>query len=184
MKIEIKSLKELDLDFKMVKDFLFNQIKKEYGYGYVPNFHEDIINLKETYIDNNKNNFFIAIDKEKNKIIGSIAIRGYDKDFKEFEGMFSYNLTSSIWRLFVDNDYRRLGIGRKLVEKVEIFSKENDYIGIYLHTHKTLKGALDFWTSLKYDILIDTENELKTVHMFKNINNLRNTLNSSSKIPI
>ncbi|MCC7553056.1 MAG: GNAT family N-acetyltransferase [Methanobacteriaceae archaeon] len=184
MKIEIISLKNLKIDTKLVQDFLFKQIKKEYGYGYIANFHQDIIKLKETYLDNNRNNFFIAINLKNNEIIASIAIREYDKNFKEFENLFSRFTTASIWRLFVDEEYRRLGIAKKLVKEVELFSKEKNYSQIYLHTHKTLDGALEFWTSQHYNISIDTENEFKTVHMVKNISTLNTALKYQSKISI
>ena len=51
------------------------------------------------------------------------------------------------------------------------------YDRLYLHTHKDINGALDFWLSQDYDIILDTNNELKTIHMEKNkfklINNLK-----------
>ena len=149
-----------------VEKFLFKMIRKEYGYGYIPKFHRDIKNLDKTYLAHERNNFFLAKDYNDN-IIGTIAIREYDKDFPEFKEVYCKKSTASIWRLFVDEKYRRCGIASKLVRKVENFSKERGYKKLYLHTHKNINGALDFWLSLDYNIRIDTNNSLKTVHMDK-----------------
>lgn len=184
MKIKIISLKDSDKEIQEIQDFIFYQIKNEYGYGYIANFHNDIIKLDKYYLNNKRNNLFLAINLENNDIMGTIAIREYDKNYNEFKKIYSKYSTASIWRLFVDVKYRRLGIGKMLVKKVEEFSKENNYNHIYLHTHKTLNGALEFWLSLNYFITIDTENEFKTVHMDKNISNIDSLLKINYKIPI
>ena len=47
------SIKELENDFNQIDEvqkFLFSQIKREFGYGYIPEYHEDIKNLREYYI--------------------------------------------------------------------------------------------------------------------------------------
>jgi ribosomal protein S18 acetylase RimI-like enzyme len=184
MKIKIINLKEYSEDIGLIQDFLFENIKNEYEYGYIPEYHQDIINLENYYKYPPRNNFFIAKNLENNKIIGTIAIREYDKDFKKFKNIYSKNTTSSIWRLFVNKEYRRYGIGTKLVNTVENFAKEKNYNEIYLHTHKNVKGALDFWKSLNYTITLDTNNELKTVHMIKNISSLCLNSEIKSKISI
>ena len=167
------SIKELGNDLNLISEvqkFLFSQIKKEFGYGYVPEFHKDIKNLNDFYIHPKRNNFFIAMD-ESNNIIATIGIRAYDKDFEEFKGIYSNNRTASIWRLFVDEKYRRYGIASRLFQIAERFAHKNGFGEIYLHTHRTLPGAIDFWTKMGFKITIDTNNELQTVHMDKNIIN-------------
>ena len=54
----------------------------------------------------------------------------------------------------------------------ENFAKENKYRNIYLHTHKNLDGALNFWTKMGFVITLDEGDELETVHMDKNIQKL------------
>lgn len=170
MNISINELGNDSNRINEVQKFLFSQIKKEFGYGYVPEFHHDIKNLKEYYIDPQRNSFFVAFD-ESNRIVATIGIRAYDKSFEEFEGIYSSNRTASIWRLFVDERYRRCGIASTLFNIAEKFAHENSYNEIYLHTHKTLDGAIDFWKKMGFKITIDTNNELQTVHMDKIIIN-------------
>lgn len=183
LKYEIKALENYGEFPSETKKFLFKMIKKEYGYGYIPEYHEDIKNLEEIYLDNKRNNFFIAIDNNEN-IVGTVAIREYDRDFEQFVDIYSKDSTASIWRVFVDVNFRRLGIASALVSKAEKFSRNNYYQKLYLHTHKNVDGALDFWKSLGYNITFDTNNELKTVHMEKSINNVIYDIRNSLKGPI
>jgi GNAT superfamily N-acetyltransferase len=144
-------------------------INDEFGYGYVPEYHQDIQYMESYYIKPEKNNFYVAIDKRTNRIIGSIGIRAYDRDFEIFRDVYNPVTTASIWRVFVDESWRRNGIASALVGLGEDFCREKEYEKIYLHTQKTVKGSLDFWLSKGYQIVKDTENHLKTVHMEKNL---------------
>lgn len=179
MKVIINAL---DNDSKKIKDvqkFLFSQIKNEFGYGYVPEWHEDIVKLDEYYINPVRNNFFVAYIEETGEIIATIGIRAYDKDFPMFRDLYSNETTSSIWRLFVDRRYRRCGLASKMFSIAESFANRLEYQNIYLHTHKTLDGALEFWTKMGFTVSLDSNDELETVHMDKQIHELDITLNPS-----
>lgn len=178
MKVTIKKLIN---DSKMINDvqkFLFGQIKREFGYGYVPEWHQDIVNMESYYINPERNNFFVAYN-ENCEIIATIGIRAYDKDFPEFRNIYSKNTTSSIWRLFVDRKYRRCGLASKMFSVAETFAKESGYESIYLHTHKTLPGAIEYWTKMGFVVILDSNDELETVHMDKKIQGLEINSNSS-----
>lgn len=152
----------------LIKDFLFTQIKREYGYNYVPEYHNDIMNMGNFYINSENSELFYVMNY-KNNIIATIAIRPYDKNFKEFKGIYNNKSTASIWRLFVDYNYRRQGLATKLLQTVEHFCYINNYTEIYLHTHKNLKSGLEFWKTQGFKITWDTNDNLQTVHMIKKI---------------
>ena len=174
-------IKKLINDSKMIHDvqkFLFAQIKKEFGYDYVPEWHQDIVTMVDYYINPEKNNFFIAYS-ENSEIIATIGIRSYDKDFPQFRGIYSGYTTSSIWRLFVLEKYRRCGLASKMVSVAENFAYESGYENIYLHTHKNLPGAIEFWTKMGFIIIFDSNNDLETVHMDKKIQTLEINPHSS-----
>ena len=54
----------------------------------------------------------------------------------------------------------------------ENFANEAGYDKIYLHTHKNLDGALEFWTKMGFVVALDANDELETVHMDKEIQKL------------
>ena len=173
-------IKELDNDsgeIMRIQEFLFSMIKNEFGHGYVPEWHEDIVKMDEYYINPKRNNFFVAYS-ETGEIIATIGIRAYDKDFPEFDYFYSKDATSSIWRLFVDRRYRRCGLASKMFCIAENFANKVGYDNIYLHTHKTLDGAMEFWSKMGFIVVLDTNNELQTVHMDKQIQKLE--INSQS----
>jgi len=178
MNVTIKSLENNPKEIRDVQEFLFNMIKKEFGYGYVPEWHQDIVKLDEYYIAPNRNNFYVAY-LDSGEIIATIGIRSYDKDFPEFRHLYSNESTSSIWRLFVDERCRRCGLASKMFSIAENFANEVNYEDIYLHTHKTLNGALKFWTKMGFVVVLDSNDELETVHMDKKIRGLEINLQAS-----
>lgn len=165
MDIEIREIKDDESEINSVKDFLFNQINLEYHIGPTPRFHYDIFGLTEYYIAPANSNLFVAFDGEK--IVATVAIRPYDKDFEFFKGIYSKEDTASIWRLMVDEKYRRLGIARLLVDFIERFARKEEYNKIYLHTHRYLDAAIPFWKSLGYDVTVEEDDYDETTHMIK-----------------
>ena len=167
MDIVIREINNEFGEINSAKEFLYDQIKKEYGIGPTPEFHFDIEGLEEYYILPERNNFFVAFDGDD--IVATAAIRAYDRDYEFFRGDYCEEDTASIWRLMVDKEYRRNGLARLLVGIMEDFSREEGYTRIYLHTHRYLDAALPFWKSLGYEVTIEENDYDETSHMIKNL---------------
>ena len=165
MDIVIREIENNETEINRVKEFLFDQINKEYHIGPTLKFHYDIFGLEEYYIDSTRNNFFVALDEDK--IVATIGIRAYDRDFEFFRGVYSADGTASIWRLMVDENYRRKGIARLLVNEAENFASDCGYDRIYLHTHRYLESGLPFWKSADYEVTIEEDDYDETTHMVK-----------------
>lgn len=172
MNVIIKELGGDCEEIKNVQNFLFKMIKLEFGYDYVPEWHQDVMNMDEYYINPKRNSFFVAYS-QTGEILATIGIRAYDKDFPHFRHLYSNDVTSSIWRLFVDRRCRRCGLASKMFSIAENFANEKGFENIYLHTHKTLDGAIEFWTKMGFAVALDSEDELETVHMDKQIRELK-----------
>ena len=165
MDFTIKEIKNDDAEIENVKNFLYDQIKKEYGIGPNMKFHYDIESIDQYYINPSCNSFFIAYYNDK--IVATAGIRAYDKDFEFFKGVYFKEDTASIWRLMVDEKFRRNGLARQLVNIMEEFAKKVGYDKIYLHTHRYLDAALPFWKSLGYKITVEEDDYDETTHMVK-----------------
>ena len=148
-----------------VKNFLYCQIMNEYGIGPTPEFHYDIEKIKDYYILPDCNVMFMV--SVNGDIVATGAIRAYDKDYEFFDGQYSKDDTASIWRLMVDEDYRRQGIARKLVNMMEDSARNAGYSKVYLHTHRYLDAAIPFWKSLGYEITLEEDDYDETTHMEK-----------------
>jgi GNAT superfamily N-acetyltransferase len=151
-----------------VKRFLFNIIKQDFGYGYIPEYHWDVVNLEDTYIKPYKNTFFVAFDKSTGELIGTGGLRSYDNKFTFLRHCNPAD-TASLCRVFVSKKWRRMGVASEILHYLESFAMENGYSNMYLHTHRTVSGALDFWLSRNYRVTMDTHNEMGTVHLQKEI---------------
>lgn len=167
MDIQVIQLQPELIDKYNVKDFLFSMIKSCYGLDYVPEFHYDIMDIDKYYLTPKRSNFYIAVDKEKGKLVGTSAIRGYDKDYHIKNKHYTVEKTASIYRMFVDESYRRCKIASHLLFNIERFCREKKYSEIYLHTQKYSCGALPFWLKNNYKITQEVSNERGTIHMEK-----------------
>ena len=161
----IREVENDDDEIRRVKEFLYGQIMNEYGIGPTPKFHYDIEGILDYYILPENNSFFIALNGDK--IVATAAIRAYDVDYDLFNGVYSGDDTASIWRLMVDENYRRHGLARKLVNSMEEFAVNKGYSRIYLHTHRYLDAALPFWKSLGYTVTVEEDDYDETSHMEK-----------------
>lgn len=167
MNIEITELKDELINKYNVEDFLFRMVKESYDLDYVPEYHYDIKDLRKYYIKPQKNNFYIAIDKDIDEIIGTSGIRGYDRKEIIKDRKYSKEDTASLYRVFVEKKYRHNKIASRLIGKIEDFCERNFYSQIYLHTQKDSYGALPFWLSQNFEIIEDTKDEMGTIHMEK-----------------
>ena len=165
MDIEIKEIQNDADEIGAVQKFLYEQIRIVYDIGPTPEFHYDIEGLDEYYVLPKRNCFFAAYDGDK--IVATAGIRAYDRDFEFFRGQYTQENTASIWRLMVDEDYRRNGIARILVKRMEEFAKKEGYKQIYLHTHRYLDSGLPFWKSQGFVITVEEDDYDETSHMIK-----------------
>lgn len=165
MDIEIREINDDESEIRLVQNFLYNQIKKEYGIGPTPKFHYDIDGIRKYYILPERSNFFVALDEDE--IVATAGVRAYDLDFDFFKEAYTKDDTASIWRLMVDKNYRRHGLARNLVAKIENFAYSKSYDKIYLHTHRYLEAGLPFWKSLGYEITVEEDDYDETTHMIK-----------------
>ncbi|WP_455645413.1 GNAT family N-acetyltransferase [Methanosphaera sp.] len=169
MNIEIIELNKELIDEYNVKEFLFHMIKLCYNLDYVPEYHYDIINIEEYYIKPEKNTFYLSIDTDTNTLIGTSAIRAYDKNYNIKNRNYTKETTASLYRVFVNPQYRRCKIATNLLKKIENFCINKNYNEIYLHTQKDSCGALPFWLNNQYMITEKTNDSMGTIHMEKNL---------------
>ena len=61
MDVIIRALSNDSSQIRDVQEFLFKMIKLEFGYDYVPEWHQDIVNMEDYYINPKENNFFAVL---------------------------------------------------------------------------------------------------------------------------
>ncbi|MGL5831073.1 MAG: GNAT family N-acetyltransferase [Candidatus Altimarinota bacterium] len=157
------------------RQFCLEQIKQEYGYDYVPQWHADLDSLLDKvgmYSSVNKGVFLAALIE--NNLVGTIGMR--DLKYKpllweEYSKAIGSKKIASIWRTYTAKEFRGLGIASYLLEKAEKEALKWDYECIYLHTSLNKADSVKFWSKRGYQIFKEDQNADKTIHMLKKLQN-------------
>lgn len=129
----------------------------------------DLEQFREHYLDSADAVFLVAVT-EDNQIVGSIGILPYDGRIEAVNGRYPEQSAAEIVKCYVDSKYRRYGIGSLLVRELENVVAELHYTTLYLHTHRFLPGAVDFWKRQGYVVVVEQDDDWQTVHMDKLLN--------------
>ncbi|MFK3436262.1 GNAT family N-acetyltransferase [Staphylococcus aureus] len=109
--------------------FILSIQKNEFNINIDRNDQPDLENIEHNYL-NSGGQFWLAINNHQN-IVGTIGLIRLD------------NNMSALKKIFVDEGYRNLKIGKKLLDKVIMTCKEQNIDGIYL-------GTIDKFISAQY----------------------------------
>jgi GNAT superfamily N-acetyltransferase len=132
-------------DSDKVKEFISDIIVNEFKFKLEFNtLDSDILEIDKIYNKSNRGCFWVAETvvndndysnteqkQQKQKIIGTTAVR----NLKQFES------TCELKRMYVSNDFRRLGVGQKLLDTAIGFAKSAGYSRMVLDSSKALHAA-------------------------------------------
>ena len=100
MEMEIREIQNDDSEIKSVQDFIFSQIRIEYGIGPTPKFHYDILDMKKYYVIPDRNAFFAAYDEDN--IIEKVESNRSNKSEREKKAL---NIFEKIKEIEEDKNY-------------------------------------------------------------------------------
>lgn len=147
-----------------IASFVLSMMSGLYPQGaYYENPH-DLAFFEEVYIRPANAGFFVAEDAH-GRIIGTAAVRPYDRRFPEVESSIGSGPVCEIVKFYMHPANRRMGVGSRLCAIAEQFAREAGYKESYLHTSLFLPGSFPFWQSRGYiDRYWESE---QIVHMSK-----------------
>lgn len=140
-------------DIEGARKLMFDTFYLVMGYGYVPRWHADVINIRETYLQRPDHALFVAVDDEQ--IVGTAGVRAGGPKSPPCEAWLAerYADAAQLARVYVDPAHRRRGIARALVERACAFIADSHaYDSIYLHTDPAIEGAEPFWRDLAKEV--------------------------------
>ena len=138
--INIRLFQESDSDkvIEFISDITVNEFKFKLEFD---TLDSDILAIDESYNKSNGSCFWVAETvvndydysntQQKQKILGTTAVR----NLKKFES------TCELKRMYVLRDFRRLGLGQKLLDIAIDFAKRAGYSRIVLDSSKALHAA-------------------------------------------
>ncbi|MCD1257685.1 GNAT family N-acetyltransferase [Paenibacillus athensensis] len=148
-----------------IKSFVLTVMSDLYPQGTYYEDPHDLAFFDEVYIQPSNALFLITTDAS-GQIIGTAAVRPYDRRFPEVEAAFGREPVCEIVKFYIHSDHRKKGIGSRLYAIAEHFAREAGYKMSYLHTSTFLPGGYPFWKSRGY---VEYYWESETVvHMSKN----------------
>lgn len=152
-------------DIPAVQSFLVEHLNLYFNAGRaMPSAEEDLFDLAQQYILQERNSLLCAWS-ENQELIATLAVYQYDDRITELRGRYNLSETAEICRCYVDERYRRQGIGSQLFALAEVFCQRHQYKTLYLHTHHFLPGGYYFWLRNNFNVIMDMQDEWQLVHM-------------------
>lgn len=113
-------------------------LNKQLGYNFPKNKVKERIEKISTCT---KDKILVAVDKN-DLAIGFIHATPYE--------LLYYESIVNILGLVVDEQYRKKGVGKRLLKAIEQWAKSNDYTGVRINTGLSRTEAHKFYRSCEY----------------------------------
>lgn len=131
---------------------MLDTVHHDFGTGYVPRWHADIVDLEGAYLTPSRHTLLVAVNPHGD-VVATAALdsRGpaHPPNPRWVAERFPSGETAQLRRVYVRPEHRRRGLARRLVgELLDFAAAEGGYRSVYLHTDPAVPGAEDFWRSL------------------------------------
>jgi ribosomal protein S18 acetylase RimI-like enzyme len=128
---------------------MLDTVYRDFGHGYLPRWHSDIIDLDSYYLAPEDNALFVAM--RDGEVAATAGVRGQTPlsppHPEEVASRFEEGRTATLYRVYVRPEHRRRGLAGALVDACMDFIVSRDrYTGVYLHTDARTPGAVEFWS--------------------------------------
>ncbi len=139
-------------DLAPARAVMLDTVYRDFGTGYVPRWHGDIIDLAGAYVDPARHTLLVAVDAEGEVVAtGALDSRGpaHPPNPLHVAERYPSGVTAQLRRVYVRPEHRRRGLARRLVDELMAFAvADGGYRAVYLHTDPAVTGAEPFWRSL------------------------------------
>ncbi|BBC38886.1 Acetyltransferase, GNAT family [Streptomyces graminofaciens] len=139
-------------DLDSARAVMLDTVYRDFGTGYVPRWHGDIIDLHGAYVAPARHALLVAVDERDGVVVGTAALdsRGpaHPPNPRSLAERYPSGVTAQLRRVYVRPEHRRRGLARRLVAALLDFAAaDGGYRSVYLHTDPAVAGAEDFWRS-------------------------------------
>jgi GNAT superfamily N-acetyltransferase len=136
-------------DLPLARSVMLDTVYRDFGHGYLPQWHSDIIDLDSYYLAPEDNALFVAV--RDGEVAATAGVRGQTPlsppHPMEVAGRFEEGRTATLYRVYVRPEHRRRGLAGALVDVcLDFIASRERYTGVYLHTDARIPGAVAFWS--------------------------------------
>ncbi|MFB7650806.1 MULTISPECIES: GNAT family N-acetyltransferase [unclassified Streptomyces] len=139
-------------DLNGARAVMLDTVYRDFGTGYVPRWHGDIIDLAGAYVDPARHTLLVAVDAEGEVVAtGGLDSRGpaHPPNPAHVAERYPSGVTAQLRRVYVRPEHRRRGLARRMVDELMGFAvADGGYRAVYLHTDPAVTGAEPFWRSI------------------------------------
>lgn len=142
-------------DLDGARSVMFDTFYLEFGYGYVPQWHADVIDLIGTYLANPRHLLLVAL--LDGNVVGTTGLRSggpaHPPHPRWLAERYPSGSTAQLARVYVRPGHRRRGLARAMVRLACGFAAHTPgYDRVYLHTNAKVEGAEAFWRSAASEV--------------------------------
>ncbi|GAA2555497.1 GNAT family N-acetyltransferase [Streptomyces fimbriatus] len=135
---------------------MLDTVYRDFGTGYVPRWHGDIIDPGAAYLASPRHTLLVALapgDGGGDEVVATAALdsRGpaHPPNPRHLAERYPSGETAQLRRVYVRPEHRRRGLARRMVDELLAFAAaDGGYRSVYLHTDPSVPGAESFWRSL------------------------------------
>ncbi|GAB3657042.1 GNAT family N-acetyltransferase [Streptomyces sparsus] len=145
-----------DADVDAARSVMLDTVYRDFGTGYVPRWHADIVAPEAFYLRPPRHTLLVAVesptgpDGPEGPVVATAALdsRGpaHPPNPSWLAERYPSGSTAQLRRVYVRPEHRRRGLARRLVDELLRFAAaDGGYRSVYLHTDPAVPGAEDFW---------------------------------------
>ncbi|MGK5529795.1 GNAT family N-acetyltransferase [Streptomyces sp. URMC 129] len=137
-------------DLDGARGVMLDTFYREFGYGYRPEWHADVIDLHGTYLAHPRHLLMVAARGDEVVATAALHSRGpvHPPHPRWIVERYPSGTTAQLLRVYVRPEHRRHGLARAMVERATAFADRAGYATVYLHTNVNIPGAQPFWDSM------------------------------------
>jgi GNAT superfamily N-acetyltransferase len=142
-------------DVNGARRIMLDTFYNEFGYGYVPQWHRDVMDIEGTYLDDPRHLLLVAV--HAGEVVATTGVRSggpvHPPHPRHLTERYPAYSTAQLVRVYVRPDHRRRGLARVLVGAACDFVADTPgYERVYLHTNTNVEGAEAFWRSVSEEV--------------------------------
>ncbi len=108
-------------DLAAARALMLRTFEEDFGYGYTPEFHADVDDLRGVYLEHPRHALFVAVADDTGQLLGTAGIRsgGLKPAFNPpwLVARYDPERTAQLVRVYTLREYRGRGVARALVER-------------------------------------------------------------------
>ncbi|MER5263447.1 GNAT family N-acetyltransferase [Actinosynnema sp. NPDC002837] len=150
---EVRLASPTDVDG--ARSVMLDTFYQEFGYGYRPEWHGDVVDLDGAYLRPDRHALFVAVKGDE--VVGTTGVRATAPASPPHPAWLAARYpdgsTAQLFRVYVRPEHRRCGLARALVDMATAFvAGTPGYERLYLHTDTRIAGAEPFWRSVAEEV--------------------------------